>query len=107
MSAGQTGRIRRFSVSLSITLFGLIIFHLLLFDSVSANAVVCHADELNGGNGDDKIYSADLNSPNSHDMKDIIICGEGYDEAWVSSTMDEDLISGDCEIIRRDVENGR
>lgn len=61
------------------------------------------ADVLIGGNDDDMIYGADLNSTDSDNAQDIILCGEGHDEVWTSAFMDEneDQISIDCETIHK------
>ena len=59
------------------------------------------SDTLNGEDGDDKIYQGLINSTSPDGSPDVIICGEGKDEAWLNFSVDKDLVSDDCEIIHQ------
>ena len=56
-------------------------------------------DMLNGEGGNDKIYQGPINSTSPDGNQDIIICGEGKDEAWLNFSVDKDLASDDCEVV--------
>ena len=58
-------------------------------------------DTLNGEDGDDKIYQGSVKSTSPDGSQDVIICGEGKDEAWLNFSVDRDLASDDCEIIHK------
>ena len=49
-------------------------------------------DLMNGQEGDDKIYHAFLNSTATDGSKDLVICGDGQDEAWINSIVDGDWL---------------
>jgi Ca2+-binding RTX toxin-like protein len=58
-------------------------------------------DEISAGADDDKIYTANRNTTESDTAKDIVYCGEGNDEVWMNTDMDEDEVSKDCEILHK------
>jgi len=58
-------------------------------------------DELSGGADDDSIYTSNRNSTDSDGAKDMVNCGEGNDEVWFNTSMDEDEVNKDCEILHK------
>jgi Ca2+-binding RTX toxin-like protein len=55
-------------------------------------------DRLIGGPGDDKIFHDDNSNTLSDGFKDYIDCGPGKDEAWINTSVDND-IAINCEIL--------
>ena len=53
------------------------------------------ADEISSGPDDDIIYTSDRNTTESEGAKDIVICGEGNDNAWINTTIDKDEVTAD------------
>jgi hypothetical protein len=56
---------------------------------------------INGGYGNDIIFpnrNVNVSSGISDGTKDIINCGGGHDEVWIS-TYDLDIPTSDCEVI--------
>jgi Ca2+-binding RTX toxin-like protein len=58
-------------------------------------------DEISAGTDDDKIYTANRNTTESDTAKDIVYCGDGNDEVWMNTGMDEDEVSKDCEVLHK------
>lgn len=58
-------------------------------------------DIISGGGDDDKIYTSDRNTMESDGAKDVVNCGEGNDEIWINTSIDNDEFSNDCELIHR------
>ena len=58
-------------------------------------------DEISSGADDDKIYTANRNTTESDSAIDIVNCGDGNDEVWLNTSMDEDEVDKDCEILHK------
>jgi Ca2+-binding RTX toxin-like protein len=58
-------------------------------------------DEISAGADDDKIYTGDRNSTEPDNATDIVYCGDGKDEVWINTSMDDDQVNKDCEIVHK------
>ena len=60
------------------------------------------SDNINGQDGNDKIYHNMFNSTAPDSSQDVINCGDGMDETWINIQNDSDVASPDCEIVHKD-----